>query len=547
MVKPGSRICVALMLSCLAVPGHLASMVVANDDPPAKTIVPATRASTRSILAEAQADSRGVTRPSLVADVEVAPKDKDGVKAKVIQRRRAAASVEQGGDEKSGDEQVGDEQAVIDWSLKAVHGDPPKVWLGIGLKEVSGDLAIYLGSSEGVLIESIFPDSPAEAANLREGDLVLAFNGKKLVGPVELVDALRELDESPLRTAAGKAKSESKAEGTAAKEESSESDGDEKAAGKKRRERRADDDKTGEDKAGDDIDSAAGKKAYPNVRLTILRRGHEMEIELKPKPRPELLQTAVNLEVQVGQSGQLPEILKRLPGGARVFRFGTPSTWPGLETDSKRMGSQHMVVVVKDDDGKSTEVRIERQGDMPAKITVTDENGWREIEKSDLERLPMKVQEAVKEAIGRRSTERASGLGGAETRAVAQAEKHAQIQAEVRKDLERVQGQLREGAQARAHEYKALQEAFQKLDELGDIIIVGPEIATNFGKSAEELGQKYQKLAEEVAKRSVKAAEKYAAVPGQLQELQAQVEELKKQIHELQAQLKAEIPLTAEH
>jgi serine protease Do len=62
-------------------------------------------------------------------------------------------------------------------SGKVVRG-----WLGVSIQDVTTDLAKQFGlpESKGALVSEVLPDSPASAAGLQSGDVVLAFNGKKI-------------------------------------------------------------------------------------------------------------------------------------------------------------------------------------------------------------------------------------------------------------------------------------------------------------------------------------------------------------------------------
>ncbi len=66
----------------------------------------------------------------------------------------------------------GDEKSA-ELNLSLTADAPPKIWLGIGLKEVTGDLATYLGSSEGVFVEEVFPTAPRPVPSWRQGTLSL--------------------------------------------------------------------------------------------------------------------------------------------------------------------------------------------------------------------------------------------------------------------------------------------------------------------------------------------------------------------------------------
>lgn len=61
-------------------------------------------------------------------------------------------------------------------------------WMGVGIQDLNEDLAQSFGydSSEGVLISQVSPDSPADDAGFREGDIVIAFGGEKMENAAEL-------------------------------------------------------------------------------------------------------------------------------------------------------------------------------------------------------------------------------------------------------------------------------------------------------------------------------------------------------------------------
>src|SRR5207237_863184 len=63
-------------------------------------------------------------------------------------------------------------------------------WIGVGLHNVSPDIAGQLNvpTQNGALLISVFPGSPAGAAGLKEGDVVVSFNGSKVAD----VDTLRK-------------------------------------------------------------------------------------------------------------------------------------------------------------------------------------------------------------------------------------------------------------------------------------------------------------------------------------------------------------------
>ncbi len=61
-------------------------------------------------------------------------------------------------------------------------GSVSRGWLGVGLQRVDRDLAESFGLDRpsGALVTQVFAESPAEEAGLREGDIILEFNGKQI-------------------------------------------------------------------------------------------------------------------------------------------------------------------------------------------------------------------------------------------------------------------------------------------------------------------------------------------------------------------------------
>jgi serine protease Do len=62
------------------------------------------------------------------------------------------------------------------------HGRVTRGFLGVTIQQLDRDLAQALGlsTSDGVLISEVSPNSPAEKAALRRGDVVLSVDGKRV-------------------------------------------------------------------------------------------------------------------------------------------------------------------------------------------------------------------------------------------------------------------------------------------------------------------------------------------------------------------------------
>lgn len=65
-------------------------------------------------------------------------------------------------------------------------------WLGVTTQEITSELREgldYQGS--GVIVNRVIPDSPAERAGFRKGDVIVSFNSRIIDSPSELVEVVR--------------------------------------------------------------------------------------------------------------------------------------------------------------------------------------------------------------------------------------------------------------------------------------------------------------------------------------------------------------------
>jgi len=63
-----------------------------------------------------------------------------------------------------------------------------RAWLGVYIQELDSETAeaLDINTRNGALITDVVEDSPAEEAGIKEGDVIVAFNGKRIADPANL-------------------------------------------------------------------------------------------------------------------------------------------------------------------------------------------------------------------------------------------------------------------------------------------------------------------------------------------------------------------------
>jgi len=83
--------------------------------------------------------------------------------------------------------------AVPMFSLNAVASENNGAWLGIYTQSIDQNLkeAFNLDTDHGVVVKMLIPDSPADEAGLKQGDIILTFGGKDLDGADQLIEDMK--------------------------------------------------------------------------------------------------------------------------------------------------------------------------------------------------------------------------------------------------------------------------------------------------------------------------------------------------------------------
>jgi serine protease Do len=73
---------------------------------------------------------------------------------------------------------------------------PGRGRLGVGIQDLSDQLADYFGTKDGVLVSSVTKDSPAAKAGIRAGDVITSVGGKPVTSTGELIEAVQKAGEN---------------------------------------------------------------------------------------------------------------------------------------------------------------------------------------------------------------------------------------------------------------------------------------------------------------------------------------------------------------
>src|SRR3546814_12253423 len=105
------------------------------------------------------------------------------------------------------------------------HGQVERGWLGVQIQNVTPDLAEALGLDEaaGAMVAAVTPDSPAEEAGIKTGDVILGFAGKDIADSRQLARVVAQHPaDSEAELTLGRAGSEQTVEGVTGEQPASE-------------------------------------------------------------------------------------------------------------------------------------------------------------------------------------------------------------------------------------------------------------------------------------------------------------------------------------
>lgn len=352
-----------------------------------------------------------------------------------------------------------------------------KLWLGVGLKSIEGDLSEFLDTDKGVLIEDVHEGSPAAKANIKKGDIVLAVDAKELEGPGDLLEVMKSA------------------------------------------------------------------KADVALTLKIRRKNEELEVKVTPEPRPHEVTMGIdlsNLQKEIGDANFTFEMLD--PQKLEVFRMGQPAgviahAGSGMKGDLK-------LHIVNKQDGKSLEVKIDREGEKPATITVTKDGETKTYTEEQIGELPEDIRGMVSPMLQSGgpavfsftpgNLDQLKSLDSLKKGFKLNMEAHHEAAMEhAQKALQHALEQVASGADhAKAAADAMNSPEFRKqMDEIR--AKVSAQVSEAAGKAAEEakaLKEKTKQMSAD-AKQQAKSSSNAAEV----EELRAMVQQLKKEIADLKA------------
>jgi membrane-associated protease RseP (regulator of RpoE activity) len=324
-----------------------------------------------------------------------------------------------------------------------------KLWLGIGLKSIEGDLSEFLQSDKGVLIDNVNEKGPAAKAGLKRGDILLAVDGTELEGPAKLLEIM------------------------------------------------------------------TSAKAGQELNLKIRRKDEVMELKVVPEPRPQDVEMTVDLSKEIGD-GQFKFFFD--PIQMEGFRLGAPTV---ITPGGASFKGNAVLNVVKD--GKTTAVKIEREGEGPAKISVTKDDQTKEYTEEQLDQIPEEVRGAVQSMLNNKGAISFSSE-------MLNARKGAMVEAQ----------KALEAASAGFEHSKALAEAFNSPEFKKHLDMIREQATSEVGAAAKKATEEAQRVVEKARARAERALDRDRSESAELAELRSLVAELKREIAELKAKSKQE-------
>jgi len=410
-------------------------------------------------------------------------------------------------------EQVAAEVEEADGDEQVSATPLPKLWLGIALKGVEGDLATFLGSNSGVLIDQVQPESPAAKAGVMKGDIVLSVDGKDIAGPRNLLEFMS-----------------SASEGTP-------------------------------------------------LKLQVRRKSEHVEISVTPELRPEqntrvattTFGEQAELDLAEGQLGNLRLKLRGMdikpgPGSDEnvyMFRLGDPSVL--FVPDKVELQGNVTIQITKEDDGKTIEVKISKQPEQPAEITIKQGDEIQKLTEEQLDKIPEELRGWVQSALsGKKSkwvdlkelqSEYLPRLKGkrlelqqlGEWKELKELSKLLDTEqlGDKKVELQSLVEELTKNAKAQAQDAlkKAMEQAGVSADQTAHqakelALQYAEEVFQSAKQQAEQAKNQAKDAAKEVTQVEVElrgTAEQHAKHSEQISELKAMIEQLKNEIAELRS------------
>lgn len=352
--------------------------------------------------------------------------------------------------------------------------EAPKLWLGISLKEVEGDLARYLGETRGVFVDSVYDDSPADKAGIVEGDLLLSANGKELSEPMSLLEVIKSL-------------------------------GEEKAL---------------------------------ELQLLRKGDKQELTVTLEPRPAMEKLDAniqgiRINLNELGGSAEELKALHDQISGAwgkdVNVFRFGSPSLL--LQSgDSAATSNNLEMVISKETDGEVIKVEVTRENEEPAKITVTrgdEEQVYTEDEIGGLPKDVIAIVKPILDGEGQVKMEGRVHVVGPNWKAI-----------ELKEDLKEIEGEYLRSKEAIGQAMKELVEnrrsvAAAATAQAAEMVAEHKSALAKVAEEAKERAKQAKVVAEEMRSK----VREVAKAPAEVESLRALVEELRQEVNALKKKL----------
>jgi len=158
------------------------------------------------VVHDSPADDANLKRDDVILKYNTTTVEKTADFSKLVKETEPGNTVEllvvRDGTERKISVEMGERSKPKNFTIKLhdgenffIHESPPR--LGVKVHELNDDLAAYfdVGAGEGVLISEVLPDTPADKAGFKAGDVITRMNDTAVNAPADVVEFVHDYED----------------------------------------------------------------------------------------------------------------------------------------------------------------------------------------------------------------------------------------------------------------------------------------------------------------------------------------------------------------